>query len=361
MTLGRTARAAHLAILALLLAGSCGSASRTLLVDVRTDLVPTIEFASVRLEIRREGDAASRSVERDVEDADDFLAGARVAELQLDEPGAYSLTAQLLAADGRRLAVRRAVVDVDADVAVTLLLTRSCIGVVCPSGDPLATECVGGRCVRPRCTDVSPDACGAGECTSDAECVPAQACAVGVCDGVGACVFGEHSGVCADEEWCHPDLGCMGAGPICAAGYGDCDGSDLNGCETPLDTDVDCGRCGAACAPANGTGECQGGDCVLLACDAGTNDCDGIASNGCETTGDCTCDAAMCTFMCSVACTAHCPAGSSCTLVCTPGQACSMTADMNAQVSLRCGGTNSSSFCGAPTCRYQCDVGCNCS
>ncbi len=60
--------------------------------------------------------------------------------------------------------------------------------------------------------------------------------------------------------------------------------SDVN---TDQDLNVDvanCGACGNACTATNGTPGCEGGSCVVLDCEAGFFDCDGDASNGCETT-----------------------------------------------------------------------------
>jgi hypothetical protein len=70
----------------------------------------------------------------------------------------------------------------------------------------------------------------------------------------------------------------------CAAGFGDCDGSSVNGCETNTTNSVQhCGGCGLACFAANGTASCTGGTCFVASCAAGFADCDGQYANGCET------------------------------------------------------------------------------
>jgi hypothetical protein len=47
---------------------------------------------------------------------------------------------------------------------------------------------------------------------------------------------------------------------VCAAGFGDCDGDATNGCESNLQTSAtSCGRCGNACAAG---GMCRAGACV---------------------------------------------------------------------------------------------------
>lgn len=72
----------------------------------------------------------------------------------------------------------------------------------------------------------------------------------------------------------------------CSPGYGDCDGQNVNGCESPLNTATHCGACGASCNFQNGAGSCSAGVCVVSVCDDGWEDCDGDGSNGCETPVD---------------------------------------------------------------------------
>jgi hypothetical protein len=70
----------------------------------------------------------------------------------------------------------------------------------------------------------------------------------------------------------------------CNAGYGDCDRVDGNGCETATSNNLaHCGTCGMACsAPANASAACVGTTCSFR-CNVGFADCDGVATNGCET------------------------------------------------------------------------------
>ncbi|KAG0559432.1 hypothetical protein KC19_10G104300 [Ceratodon purpureus] len=68
--------------------------------------------------------------------------------------------------------------------------------------------------------------------------------------------------------------------------HANCDGVATNGCETDLMNAVsNCGTCGKACAePPNTTGAaCISGVCGYLDCSEGFADCDADASNGCET------------------------------------------------------------------------------
>jgi len=81
---------------------------------------------------------------------------------------------------------------------------------------------------------------------------------------------------------------------LCAPGYYDCDGLTANGCEANLATDsANCGTCGNSCALPHSITKCVDGVCVLGSgicksacqydgCETGYGNCDGLASNGCE-------------------------------------------------------------------------------
>ena len=69
----------------------------------------------------------------------------------------------------------------------------------------------------------------------------------------------------------------------CSTGFGNCDGSVANGCETNLNTSVsNCGSCGKACSLANATPTCTSGACAISTCAAGYADCDKLPADGCE-------------------------------------------------------------------------------
>jgi len=68
-------------------------------------------------------------------------------------------------------------------------------------------------------------------------------------------------------------------------GSADCDGLTSNGCETNLNTTLNCGGCGAKCIAAGGTNPCVlvgAGYVCKPVCDATHFNCDNVASNGCE-------------------------------------------------------------------------------
>ncbi len=69
----------------------------------------------------------------------------------------------------------------------------------------------------------------------------------------------------------------------CNPNFGNCDGNVSNGCEINFQTDPNnCGGCGIKCSLPNATAACTNGMCTIAACTAGFADCDHNATNGCE-------------------------------------------------------------------------------
>ncbi|MEZ4406291.1 MAG: hypothetical protein R3A52_07440, partial [Polyangiales bacterium] len=159
------------------------------------------------------------------------------------------------------------------------LSTRLCVACLSNDHCPLGNLCVGGACVV--------------GCTADRGCPAGQSCCDGACldlqsnpAACGAC--GARCAVANGAPACVNAVCAVGA---CTAPYADCDGSATNGCETDTRVSVEhCGACGAACAARpHATATCASGGCAW-ACEAGFADCDGEPSNGCEvdTRGDVT-------------------------------------------------------------------------
>jgi hypothetical protein len=132
-----------------------------------------------------------------------------------------------------------------------------------------ADLCSGGHCTQMECA----------EGTADCDANPENGCETNLSRAVDCGMCGA---VCSSV---HGTPGCDGNGCsiACDAGFGDCDARASTGCETPLANDAEnCGACGAACANEHGATTCSNGQCLPL-CATGYLDCDGDAEDGCET------------------------------------------------------------------------------
>jgi len=197
-------RLAETSLLAVLLASGCSDGGHELLVQVKTDLVPGIEFATVRAEAFTHG-----RQERDAMLNDDFIAGIRVAEYDGLASGDYVVQVELLDAMGAVVMARLTRLSLSSDYGLTVLMTRDCAGVTCPgSGDPAtATACLGGRCVDETCSPEAPASCPAPECMADGDCAATAACATGRCIE-GACFVDGDDTSCGAGSYCDVETGC---------------------------------------------------------------------------------------------------------------------------------------------------------
>ncbi len=160
-------------------------------------------------------------------------------------------------------------------------------GVPCSVANGVAT-CGTGSCEIARCTDPYENCDG--KATNGCE-VNTQSSVVS-CGGCGSRCSTTHGAASCTAGSC---------GIACAANYGDCDGDVTNGCETPTASDaLNCGTCGHLCSSNHGVAGCSTGVCQI-ACSAGYDDCDGAAVNGCETVTSTVGNCGACGVGCSVA------------------------------------------------------------
>ena len=269
-----------------------------------------------------------------------------------------------------------------------------CLSLVCSDG---------GLCEAPTCddgvtngdeTDVDCGGDTCDPCVDGQSCVDAGDCESMVCLGLACQPSACDDGVVNGDE---TDVDCGGSCQPCDDGEscvtsGDCEslvcdgGSDTcaaptcgDGVQNQGESDTDCGGpCGATCNDGESCDD--GGDCVSLVCDGGTNTCsaptcsDGLQNQGetdadcggpcgatcsdgesCDDGGDCislvcdgvanTCSAPSCSDGVQNQGETDADCGGPCGATCDPGEGCSGNADC---VSLVCdGGSNT---CAAPSC-----------
>jgi hypothetical protein len=197
-------------LFASLLAGSltsCGEVEAlAVLVDVRTDYLAGVEFSGVRVTATF-GESGSREGMYAATTSDDFLAGVRVAELDVPR-GTTIVDVVLVTSDDEVRAQRRVIVDARDATGVTVVITRACEGIVCPTtgGDVTLTSCLAGVCVDPRCSPETPERCPEPMCDVDGECATVE-CNRGRCIE-GTCLSVADDALCPTGEICVPERGC---------------------------------------------------------------------------------------------------------------------------------------------------------
>ncbi|MEI9938803.1 MAG: hypothetical protein WDO69_16410 [Pseudomonadota bacterium] len=178
-------------------------------------------------------------------------------------------------------------------------------------------ECTDGTCQAAGCSDGTQTGsetdvdCGGGACKAcavDGGCAVGSDCQTGVCGehGCAAATCGDRvangnesdidcggpdCSKCVTNQICLTPSDCVGnecntgiCTLSCAAGSGNCDGNPSNGCEANLRTDTDhCGDCATGCSLPNATASCAGGACRVESCVAPFDDCNGNPMDGCET------------------------------------------------------------------------------
>jgi len=176
----------------------------------------------------------------------------------------------------------------------------------CPSTRGTAA-CIGSTCKYSSC------ASGFGDCDGSKTCSTVTKDDISNCGGCGV--------TCSVASGTPKCTGTTCGIASCTSGFDDCDGLYSTGCEASLKTVSDCGACGVTCTRAHATPTCSTGSCAIGSCSTGWGNCDSTDSNGCETDttstvtacGGCgmTCSLAHATAGCSAsACTvASCSAG----------------------------------------------------
>lgn len=243
--------------IALLACVACSSPLE-LSVDVRSDYAPGLEARGLDVTLERVQGGEPETAHLTLGRADDLYRGVRALDADGLSPGDYRVHVSLSGPAGE-LARRDRAVTLEGDLALTLVLGRSCEGVSCAAG----TTCALGACVDPSCGPEADPPCPAPACATAADCPPRDGCLVPAC-ALRQCLY-------LLDEVCAPEDGGVDAGPDAGlpdAGGGDggcgpeiCDNGLDDDCDLQPDCmDPDCD--GATCAG-------DGDDCTDDVCMAG--------------------------------------------------------------------------------------------
>ncbi len=208
------------------LLSSCTPQPVEVLIDLKTDMVPGVEFSSVRTELFGSIPPAEAMASEDhtrvlrVDRGQVWDTAMRIADLSGIAPGRYYARVRL-ETEGETVLQRLALLTIRETSIFTVTMTRDCRGVMCPAadGDPTTTACLGGRCVNPRCTEETPEYCPDPACSSDADCASTVACASARCVS-GACLALGDDALCDPDAWCRPDTGCAQETFVLSSGAG---------------------------------------------------------------------------------------------------------------------------------------------
>jgi len=326
---------------ALLTFGCDGEEGTTIVVDLRTDFVPGVEFDAVRTRLAAaDGSNIPNGGDRDmvVSPGSTYLAGQRVAEYASITDPDVRLTVTLLS-DGAEVSSRDVRFAVSELRGVTVVVARSCDGVSC---DP-STTCYAGRCVDPGCQESAPDLCGTLECATDGDCVAGPGgCSDGLCVS-GACLQEMRSGACSDAEYCDPVLGCV-ATPGSMDG-----GSDTSTPDTSTSDSSTSDSSSDSSPPID-----AGGDSTVPApcIDRG----DGRVECDCEAAGGAGCDV-VCPVLRISRCRMTCGSGQTCRMDCNGLTDCDMDCPVGATCNLVCPGAVmcTEADCAGVSCSLDCD------
>ncbi len=132
--------------------------------------------------------------------------------------------------------------------------------------------CVGGQCVIAAC----------GGDFADCDALAANGCETDVRTSILHC--GSCGGRCPTASNAAASCSIRQCSLTCNAGFANCDGAGGNGCEIDLRSDVlNCGACGRGCSLPNAVVGCSASACSVAGCASGFGNCDGSPANGCET------------------------------------------------------------------------------
>jgi hypothetical protein len=197
----------------------------------------------------------------------------------------------------------------ETDLAKSVKNCGAC-GTVCADTNDYTATCSNGTCGVSSC--IKP----AAECDGNAG-TPCETNLNTDAKNCGAC--GNVCSIANASATCSGGVCVMGP---CNSGYANCNGDARDGCEVNTSTDVaNCGKCGAPCSLGHATASCTSGTCTVASCESGYQNCNGIATDGCEShVPDDATNCGACGNACSLShAVAGCASGTCIVSSCSPG------------------------------------------
>jgi hypothetical protein len=206
-----------------------------------------------------------------------------------------------------------------------------------------------GSCETPCDFPGGTEECGSGSCLATSCMGEFDDCDLDPTNGCESLSSAAHCGACGktcDDSLMNVESASCDDGtcvPVCdpASGFGNCDLDPFNGCESSVRTIERCGDCDTACDPLNAVGSCSTGECEVVGCDDGWDDCDSDPLD-CEQSLDDPEHCGSCDNDCTGTAKPHCAGG-----VCSSADCSAGTADCDDIGSCNYDLTTNASHCGA--------------
>jgi hypothetical protein len=149
------------ALIALLSFTACGDDEASLVVELRTDYGPAVDFTAVETSVETDG-VEEAAIPTAASSSHDFVAGRRVAQFDGLAPGRVLVRVTLRDDAGGLVATRLTRLDISGTTGLIVVISSSCADIRCPGAadDPSETECYDGRCVPPTCQPTRIETCG---------------------------------------------------------------------------------------------------------------------------------------------------------------------------------------------------------
>ncbi len=181
-----------------MLLARCAPPDQGLIINLRTDFVPAVEFDALRVWVEggESREVAVRASER--------FSRARYVTTFLDVPRGQRRVVMALSLGGVEFTRRTHDLPFSGSYLDTFTIERSCLGVECS----VIESCRGRVCVPATCITGEEPSCPPPQCTDDSMCMTTTACVSAECAS-GVCLETPDDALCPADRLCVPAQGCV--------------------------------------------------------------------------------------------------------------------------------------------------------